>query len=191
MAAPFIEKAERSCFENNSTNEMAEGRSSANEREKTGNDMSTKDCARLNPETVPIDSPRAFASIQRRTSSAGPLKKYLSRKAMLQFSEEEVSTSACPTCSTFGPAPNLSVASFLRDSLSNASASSTAGALWSSRMISSRGPIAAKNPFASRIPYGSSKLCNNGREAIAPTTSECDDTTAFSCDQKSFGSLKL
>src|SRR5262245_3284413 len=96
IASALVEKAERSCFEKDATNEIAAARSSAKEREKIGNDMSIDERARSNPSTVRIDFPAALASRQRRTSSAGPLRKYLSTKATLQLSDAEMSISACP-----------------------------------------------------------------------------------------------
>src|ERR1051325_2866288 len=190
MAPPFDEKADRSRFEKSSTKEIADVRSSANDKEKIGSEISTADCARLNAATFLIDSPRVLASRQRRTSPAGPLRKYLSRKATPQLSEVETIISACPTGSILGFAPTLSAAIFLSDSWSNTSATKAAGTLWSNRMICKCGPIAAKNPSAFRTPYGSSNPCRSGRDAIAPRTSECDDTTAFSCVQKPFASLR-
>src|ERR1043166_8246010 len=191
MAVEFVEKADRSSLENNSTKEIAEARSSAYATEKIGSDMSTEDCARSNAATDRIDSLATLASTQRRTSSAGPLRKCPSINATLQLSAAETSISACPACSGLGLTPSLIAAIFLSDCWSNASATKTAGALLSSRMICKRGPTAAKNPSASRIPYGSRSPCISGRDAIAPITSEWEDTTAFSCVQKLFASLRL
>src|SRR6185369_13571548 len=101
MAAAFVEKADRGCRENVSTNETAFRESFVKVRTVSGTVMSTNRCTSRKERVDEIDSPLARAWRQLRTCCPGPIKKLFCWKAAVQLSAEIVK-SASRSFSLFG-----------------------------------------------------------------------------------------